>query len=390
MKLVVRLDETLSAMSGMLNTLLDINQLEAGIVRAETISFPIDDLIERLRTEFAYYAVAQNLGWRVVASGLAVHSDPRLLEQMLRNLLSNAMKYTTHGKVLLGCRRRGDKLRIEVWDTGLGIDAGQLQRIFQEFHQLDNPARERSRGLGLGLAIVQRLADLLGHRIDVRSRPGKGSVFSIEVPLGQNEPARRPWQRRHRAEEVAHRTGALLVVEDEPAVREMLKLLFDGEGHRTVAAADGREALELVARREIEPDLVVVDYNLPNDLNGLQVIAGLQKLLHRDIPAIILTGDISTGAFREIAHQGSMHLNKPVKAKELTRLVQQLLAKPRPAPRAAARPQAKAANGAPPVAAGNGAPAATIFVVDDDNGLRETMRELLEFRGTAGRKLRQR
>jgi two-component system CheB/CheR fusion protein len=372
LKLVVRLDETLSAMSGMLNTLLDINQLEAGIVRAETLSFPIGDLIERLRSEFAYHAEARNLGWHVVANGLTVRSDPRLLEQMLRNLLSNAMKYTSQGRVLLGCRRRGDKLRIEVWDTGPGIDEGQLQRIFEEFHQLDNPSRERARGLGLGLAIVQRLADLLGHGIDVRSRLGKGSVFAIEVPLGQNDAAWRPWHRQPRAEEGAHRNGAILVVEDEPAVREMLELLFVGEGHRTVTAADGPKALELVTRRAIQPDLVVADYNLPNGLNGVEVIAALQKALHHDVPAIILTGDISTEALRQIALQGRIQLNKPVKAKELTRLVQQLLAKPRPAPHASPRSRPQAAASALPQ---------TIFVVDDDNGLRETMRELLEAEG---------
>jgi two-component system, chemotaxis family, CheB/CheR fusion protein len=372
LKLVARLDETLSAMSGMLNTLLDINQLEAGIVRAEPINFPINDLIERLRTEFVYHAEARNLGWRVVTSGLTVRSDPRLLEQMLRNLLSNAMKYTVHGRVLLGCRRRGDMLRVEVWDTGPGIDEGQLKRIFEEFHQLDNPARERSRGLGLGLAIVQRLADLLHHGIDVRSRPGKGSVFAIEIPLVREEPARRPWLRPPRPEDAAHHSGAILVVEDEPAVREMLELLFNGEGHRTATAADGRKALELVARRAIQPDLVVVDYNLPNDLNGLQVIDSLQKMVHHEIPAIILTGDISTDALREIAHQGCLHLNKPVRAKELTRLVQQLLAKPKAAPPANARPQAGADGGAQPE---------TIFVVDDDTSLRETMRELLQAEG---------
>lgn len=372
LKLVARLDETLSAMAGMLNTLLDINQLEAGIVRAEAVDFPIDDLLGRLRSEFAYHAEARSLGWRVVSSGLAVTSDPRLLEQMLRNLLSNAIKYTAQGRVLLGCRRRGDKLRIEVWDTGTGIEQGQLQRIFEEFHQLDNPARERSRGLGLGLAIVQRLADLLGHRIDVRSRPGKGSVFAVEVPLGKIEPVRRPWSGQPRPEEGARRSGTILIVEDEPAVREMLQLLLDGEGHRTATAADGRKALDLVARRSMEPDLVIVDYNMPNDLNGLQVIAGLQQLLHREIPAIILTGDISTDAFREIARHGSTHLHKPVKATEFTRLVQQLLAKPRAAAQVSALPQADAAGGARPE---------TLFVVDDDNDLCGVLRELLQAEG---------
>ena len=133
-------------------------------------------MLDRLKTEFAYHATAKNLGWRVVSSRLKVRSDPRLLEQTLRNLLANAMKYTERGKVLLGCRRRGDRLRIEVWDTGIGIPAGQLEAIFEEFHQLDNAARERSRGLGLGLSIVQRISDLMGspHRCSLLAGLGIG------------------------------------------------------------------------------------------------------------------------------------------------------------------------------------------------------------------------
>src|SRR5207248_10478174 len=151
LKLVRRLDETVSTMSSMLDTLLDINQLEAGIVRREMVDFPIAAVLENLRTQFSFNAAAHGLGWRVVQSSLSVRSDLRLLEQMIRNLLSNAVKYTNEGKILLGCRRRSDKLRIEVWDTGIGVPAEQLQAIFEEFHQLVNPARERSKGLGLGL-----------------------------------------------------------------------------------------------------------------------------------------------------------------------------------------------------------------------------------------------
>ena len=236
-KLVARLDETLGAMSGMLNTLLDINQIEAGTVRAELITFPINDLFDRLRDEFTYHAQAKRLALRVVPCGLSIHSDPRLLEQMIRNLLSNALKYTKRGKVLLGCRRREGMLSIEIWDTGIGIPDEELQAIFEEYHQLDNAARERSRGLGLGLSIVQRLGKLLGHRVRVRSHLGKGSVFAIEVVLATGE------QRRHSIEHHRHgsdeaiveggrRTGAILVVEDDPEVRELLELLLKDEGHR--------------------------------------------------------------------------------------------------------------------------------------------------------------
>jgi two-component system CheB/CheR fusion protein len=321
LKLVGRLDETVSTMSSMLDTLLDINQLEAGIVRREMVDFPINVVLEHLRTQFTFHTAASCLGWRVVPSSLSVRSDPRLLEQMIRNLLSNAVKYTDKGKILLGCRRRGDKLRIEVWDTGIGVPKEQLQAIFEEFHQLDNPARERTKGLGLGLAIVERLADLLGHTVDVRSRPGKGSVFAVEVPLGQDASQWRPRQIWREAKESTHLSGAILVVEDDPSVREMLALLLEGEGHRTTTAEDGGKALELAARGVIRPDLVVADYNLPKGLNGLEVVAGLRETLGNEVPAVIITGDVSTDTLRQIAQCGHQHLTKPVKAKELMDLI---------------------------------------------------------------------
>ncbi len=239
--LVTRLDETLGAMSGMLNTLLDINQIESGTVQAEVLAFPVNALLERLRDEFIYSAQAKRIVLRVVSCSLVIRSDPRLLEQMLRNLLSNAVKYTRSGKVLLGCRRRNGALSIEVWDTGVGIPAVELRAIFEEYHQLDNPARERGLGLGLGLSIVQRLGNLLGHPVGVRSNPGKGSVFTIDVMLPPGETAPQP---RHVSDvendtTVAdvRRTGEILVVEDDPEVCDLLELATEGRGpsrdHRT-------------------------------------------------------------------------------------------------------------------------------------------------------------
>jgi two-component system, chemotaxis family, CheB/CheR fusion protein len=357
-----------STMSSMLDTLLDINQLEAGIVRREMVGFPINAVLERLRTQFTFHAAARHLGWRVVPSSLRVHSDPHLLEQMIRNLLSNAVKYTNKGKILLGCRRRGDKVRIEVWDSGIGIPEEELEAIFAEFHQLDNPARERSKGLGLGLAIVERLADLLGHAIDVRSRPGKGSVFAVEVPLGQDASQSQPRLDRSEVRESAPQSGAILVVEDDPSVRDMLALLLEAEGYRTTTAEDGRKALELAERGAIRPDLVVADYNLPLGLNGLRVVSGLREALGHEIPAVILTGDISTSALREIAQGGHLHLNKPVKAGELMELIRRCLTEARLRVPASTQQPAKVVGGPRPP---------TIFVVDDDSAVREALRDLL-------------
>jgi two-component system CheB/CheR fusion protein len=361
LRLVDRLDETVKAMSGMLDTLLDINQLEAGIVRREIADFPVNVVLDELRSQFAPHETAGRLELRVVPSSLRVRSDPRLLTQMIGNLVSNAVKYTEAGKVLVGCRRCSGKLRIEVWDTGIGIPAEQLSAIFEEFHQLDNPARERSKGVGLGLAIVQRLADLLGHAIDVRSRPNKGSVFSIEVPLGDDVPATLSQLSAAQVPTEPGHGGTILIIEDEPVVREMLTLLLEGEGYRTAVAADGKAALELVMRGAVQPDLVLADYNLPNGPNGLQVVASLQETLGHDVKAIILSGDISTNTLREIARADRAYLGKPVTAPALISLIEELLTKQQPAAQTDSRP--------------------AIFVVDDDDTVREALRDLLEADG---------
>jgi two-component system CheB/CheR fusion protein len=202
----------------------------------------------------------------------------------------------------------------------------ELQAIFEEFHQLDNPARQRSKGLGLGLAIVQRLADLLGHKIDVRSRLAAGSVFAIEVPLGRVEATAPPVLGHAEIPEDVPACGTILIVDDDPVVLDMLRLLFDDQGQRTIVAADGHQALEFTEGSNM-PDLIVADYNLPNGITGLEIIARLQARAQHPIPAIILTGDISTESLRDIAGHGCVHLNKPVRAKDLTRLVQRFLAK---------------------------------------------------------------
>lgn len=368
-QLIRRIDETLGVMSDMLNTLLDINQLEAGIVRPEVSDFSIGELFGRLHNDFAGMATSKKLGWRTVASSLAVRSDPRLLEQMLRNLISNALKYTIRGKVLLGCRRCGDMLRIEVWDTGIGIPEHQLQAVFEEFYQLDNPARDRRLGIGLGLSILQRLASLLDHPIDVHSRAGVGSMFAVSVPIGQLSSDDRLAHDCAGTANVAPRTGEVLIVEDDPSVREMLVLLFEQEGHRTVAAADGHEAFALAARGTLRPDVVVADYNLPLGLTGIQVAAALRATLHDEVPVVILTGDISSDTLREIAQQNCFYLHKPVKAADLTRLTESLMT------------PSRATGRARQVAAAATAPGATVFVIDDDASIRQAMSEMLQESG---------
>jgi two-component system CheB/CheR fusion protein len=370
-KLLARLDETLGAMSGMLNALLDINQIEAGVVHPEITDFRIDLLLDRLHDEFGYHAQAKGLAFHVVPCSLSVVSDPRLLEQMIRNLLSNALKYTRQGKVLLGCRRHGETLSIEIWDTGIGIPAAELESIFEEYHQIDNVARERRLGLGLGLSIVQRLASLLGHRVRVRSRHGKGSMFAIEVKCATNGPKPGLAEARPIPADAdpagGHPSGKILVVEDDPEVRDLLGLFLTGEGHRPVMAPDGPTALDMIAHRALKPDLVIADYNLPNGLNGLQLARQLRRKVGSALPIVILSGDISTGTLRDVAQQNCQLLNKPVKLTELSQTIERLL------------PPLPAAAGAPGTTAN--VRASTVFIVDDDAHVRATIAALIEADG---------
>jgi two-component system CheB/CheR fusion protein len=378
-KLIRLLEQTCDSMSGMLNTLLDINQIDAGIIHPEMIDFPIGDLLTRLKHEFSYLANEQGLGFDVVHCSLSIHSDPRLLEQMIRNLISNALKYTQAGRVLLGCRRRDGMLSIEIWDTGIGIPEAEVKSIFEEYYQLENPARERARGLGLGLSIVQRLSALLGHRLRVSTRPGKGSVFAIEVSLTLPEnsqpnagPSSEPDTIPACPQPTPVQRGAILIVEDDPELRELLEMLMQEEGYIVTSAPDGIAALALVARGAIKPDLVLADFNLPNGLNGLQFSARLREQLHSEIPIIILTGDISTGTLRDIDQQHCTKLNKPVKLNDLLEVIQNLLS---------SQPAKIAPAAAPRIKPTGNLKQRIIYIVDDDDPLRKAMRTVFEEEG---------
>lgn len=366
-KLLTRQGQTLAAMSGMLNALLDINQIEAGVVEASPVIFPIADVLDLLRDEFSYLAQARNLSLHILPSAALVHSDATLLTQMIRNLLGNAIKYTKKGKILLGCRRRGDTLRIEVWDTGIGIAADQLHAIFEEFHQIDNAARERSLGLGLGLSIVQRLGHLLGHAVDVRSQPNRGSVFTITLPCPAAEPpgpvAGPP--EPDAAPDADRRTCKIVVVDDDPDVVELLEQLLKGNGHIVKTASDAASAISLVAGGAIKPELLLTDYNLPGGMDGLDLLRSLRASLPRGLPAIVLTGDISSEALARIAAEDCVQLSKPVKARDLTAAIERLLTRALPL---LWHPASGVAIAGPSIA----------FVVDDDPHILATIRDVLE------------
>jgi len=375
-KLVKLMDQTSDSMSSMLNTLLDINQIDAGIVRPEIVRFPVNDILEHVREEFSYLAQAQGLIFHVVPCGLTLQSDPHMLEQMIRNLLANALKYTTTGKVLLGCRRHKNMLSIEIWDTGIGIPEDHVNLIFEEYYQLDNPARERGRGLGLGLSIVQRLSKLLGYPVRVKSRQGAGSAFIIDVIQPATEPASSRSASQRRAptlnRDAQSHSGAILVVEDDPELRGLLEILLKNEGYSTALAANGAVAQDMVTRGIFVPELILADFNLPNGLNGVQTSAKIRAILGYDIPVIVLTGDISTQTLLEISQHDLLHLKKPVKLPSLLSSIRELLA-------AVASESVKPS--ATMSSAGAHAQPRTIYVIDDDAGIRVALRAVFEEQG---------
>jgi two-component system CheB/CheR fusion protein len=281
------------------------------------------------------------------------------------------LKYTRAGKVLLGCRRFGMTLRIEVWDTGIGIPEADLKAIFEEYHQLDNAARERSRGLGLGLPIVQRLGDLLGHKIHVKSSLGNGSVFAIEIALLSAQTtalAIAPKEELPHAALPPPRTGTILLIEDDPDIAELLEIFLKGEGHRVTTERDGIEALAHIEHAALQPDLILSDYNLPKGLSGLQLAVAVRSFLHRRVPVIILSGDISTETLRGVKQEDCIHLSKPVKLPALAEAIQEAL----PASQSFGRTQS---GSGPDIAASGVAP--VVYIVDDDEHVRDALRSVL-------------
>jgi signal transduction histidine kinase/CheY-like chemotaxis protein len=322
-KSVVSIGRSLDTMTDMLTSLLDINQLEAGYLRPSTSDFPINDVFDALTTDFLELATEKGLRWRLVRSRITVHSDQRMLKEMIRNLLSNAIRYTDRGSVLVGCRGAGDKVRIEVWDSGVGIMGEQMPRIFEEHYQ--GPQSAQLGGFGLGLAIVQRLGNILGHQIAARSTPGKGSVFSIEVPLA-GEQAKADVQTELLLDRSnALVSGTILLIEDEGSVRDALQLWLWSEGLGAVSVANGNEALALITEKGMRPDLVLSDYNIPGPLNGIESVHALREALAWKIPAIILTGDTQSHVIDAIAKHDVAVAVKPVKVDQLKELVVTLL-----------------------------------------------------------------
>jgi signal transduction histidine kinase len=326
-----RVEAAVTALQGLLDALLDVSRLDAGVVTPTLADVPVNPVLERIENAFAPDATDRGLRFRIVRSRLGVRSDPVLLERILLNLVANALRYTTQGGILVGCRRRGERVRIEVWDTGIGIAPEHQQAIFQEFYQIANPERDRSKGMGLGLSIAARLARLLGGRIEVRSVPGRGSVFAVEMPraAGIAAPAPAPAMPGDQL-----RGAVVLVIDDDMLVRESVAGLLTQWGCVVAEAGSGAEASSVMAHLARAPDAIICDYRLPQAETGIHVIRRCRAQAGFEVPAALVTGDTTPERLREAQDSGFALLHKPLQPARLRVLLEYLVTSP-PVPRRA-------------------------------------------------------
>jgi signal transduction histidine kinase/CheY-like chemotaxis protein len=324
-RIVGRIEAALAAMNELFNALLDISKLDAGVLKPTLSEFPVERLLRRAESTFADAARQKGLAFKAVACGAWVRSDFILLERIVFNLVSNAVRHSRKGHLLVGCRMQGDCLRIEVWDTGPGIPDDQRQSIFGEFYRLHDPEHGGTTGLGLGLAIVERLCRLLDHPISVRSTLGKGSCFAVSVPLA--EPVRAVAQSRPTLAVHTIPTGKLvIVIDDDPLVLEGMTGLLQSWGCQVLVAENDRVALAGLSANKRKPDLIVSDYHLPGGKLGIEVIDGLRSTFAADIPAFLISGDTDLVHLRRANARGFHLLHKPVDPMALRAMFARVLA----------------------------------------------------------------
>lgn len=324
--LAAQISGSISSLETLLNALLDVSRLDAGNIEIRKRHFPASQLFDRIQQQYEGPAAAKGLSLKVRPCNWILYSDPVLLERILINLVSNAVRYTSSGRVLIAGRKRGNHLVIQVWDTGLGIPQNALETIFEEFVQLNNPERDREQGLGLGLAIVARTVNLLGLRITVHSRVGHGSVFSLVVPLGSTHQISPP--ELPSIPVAASLQGRLAVlVDDETPILRAMESLFKTWGVGIVTGRSADEALRQLDQLNTVPDFLITDYTLPNDTDGLEVARRFQEAFGKELPVLVLTGDTAADTVQRISEAGLKVMHKPVRPARLRAALAHLLDK---------------------------------------------------------------
>jgi len=314
----------LGTLNNLLATLLDISRLDSGGLHPEPANFRLQSLFERLAVEYGSIADTTELKLSVQATSVVVHSDIMLLETVLRNLLSNALKYTEKGRVLMGVRRRGDKVRIEVIDTGTGISAEHIDKIFQDFWRAPGARSGPEGSMGLGLSIVQRICLLLGSDIQVKSYPGKGSLFSLELPRAEGKLTEGPVDNSPSLQAIGFNRCVVAVVDDNTqGLRSMARLLQSWDCN-VVAATAVEEVLTNIIDQDITPQLIIADYHLAEDYKGAAAIEAINAEIAVPAPAIMISSDNSAVLVEALERQGIPLLTKPGDPARLRAMTQHL------------------------------------------------------------------
>jgi PAS domain S-box-containing protein len=309
-------EHSLTAMTNLLNSLLDISRLDAGAVTPEFEEFPMQRLIDRLSAEFTRQAQHKGLEFKSQPCQATVRSDPNLLSEIIQNLVSNAIRYTDEGSVTMRCGERDGQCCLEVEDTGIGIKPDELEDIFQEFHQIKGPGGSQE-GFGLGLAIVRRLGDLLGHTIDVESDVGNGSCFKVSMQAVGPVDAQAEDAEESHGMAGGDASGLIILIEDDVNIANAWGHLLEAEGYRVAMAASAKEAHVLINHIEETPALIVSDFHLLDGSTGVEAVKEIREYYDEDIPAFIVTGD--TSKIVKDAHpvENSTLMNKPVNTSRL-------------------------------------------------------------------------
>ena len=307
------------------NAMLDISRLDAGALTPRVQTFPLRDMFRRLHMHYAGQAELSGLGLRFSPGGKSVTSDPQLLERIVGNLIQNAIKYTEHGGIVVLARSTATHINIEIWDTGSGIAPDLLPRIFEEFYQVGRGERDRTHGLGMGLAIVKRLALLLNHRLMVSSRPGHGTLFRVGVPIGELPGLQEDMAPADTVPMVLQGPQMVLIIDDEEPIREGLRLLLEEWGFQVATAADAGQAEHTAAALEGHINLILSDLHLGDGPDGLEAVANVRRLCGHDVAAVLVTGDTSHDEIARITASGLPVLFKPVQPKRLYEALRQTL-----------------------------------------------------------------
>jgi signal transduction histidine kinase len=326
-RIVERIEVAVAAMNELFDALLDVSKLDSGTLAPNLTEFPLADLLRRIESTFSGAAREKGLELRIASSEAWVRSDFILLERIVSNLVSNAVRYTARGGIFVGCRRRGSRLRIEVWDTGCGIPEDKRRDVFGEFYRLNNPETLRHKGLGLGLAIVERLCRLLDHRLELSSTAGRGSRFTVVVPVfdAKTLVAKRPTLEPA----IPDLCGGkfIVVIDNDPLVLEGMGGLLRSWGCSVVTGSSDQEALSALAEQDRPPDLIISDYHLSAGKTGIEAIERLRSAFNGSIPAILISGDTDPKRLGDARDSGHSLLHKPVDAMRLRAVLNQLLRK---------------------------------------------------------------